>query len=244
IDLIDEAASLIRMEIDSKPEEMDKLERRLIQLKIEREALKKEEDEASRKRLEKLADDITRVEKEYADLEEIWKAEKASVQGTQSIKSNLEKARADLEIARRAGDLARMSELQYGIIPNLEKTLDMSTQAEMMEMKLLRNRVTEEEIADVVSRWTGIPVSKMLQSDKQKLLEMEHALHRRVIGQEEAISAVANAVRRSRSGLSDPNRPNGSFLFLGPTGVGKTELCKALAEFLFDDEQAMVRIDM
>ncbi|MDH7944443.1 ATP-dependent chaperone ClpB [Pseudohongiella sp. SYSU M77423] len=244
IDLIDEAASLIRMEIDSKPEEMDKLERRLIQLKIEREALKKEEDEASRKRLEKLADDITRVEKEYADLEEIWKAEKASVQGTQSIKSNLEKARADLEIARRAGDLARMSELQYGIIPNLEKTLDMSTQAEMMEMKLLRNRVTEEEIADVVSRWTGIPVSKMLQSDKQKLLEMEHALHRRVIGQEEAISAVANAVRRSRSGLSDPNRPNGSFLFLGPTGVGKTELCKALAEFLFDTEEAMVRIDM
>ncbi|MAY56617.1 MAG: ATP-dependent chaperone ClpB [Gammaproteobacteria bacterium] len=244
IDLIDEAASLIRMEIDSKPEEMDKLERRLIQLKIEREALKKEEDEASRKRLEKLADDITRVEKEYADLEEIWKAEKASVQGTQSIKSNLEKARADLEIARRAGDLARMSELQYGIIPNLEKTLDMSTQAEMMEMKLLRNRVTEEEIADVVSRWTGIPVSKMLQSDKQKLLEMEQALHRRVIGQEEAISAVANAVRRSRSGLSDPNRPNGSFLFLGPTGVGKTELCKALAEFLFDTEEAMVRIDM
>ncbi|ALO46769.1 ATP-dependent chaperone ClpB [Pseudohongiella spirulinae] len=244
IDLIDEAASLIRMEIDSKPEEMDKLERRLIQLKIEREALKKEEDEASRKRLEKLAEDISRVEKEYADLEEIWKAEKASVQGTQSIKSNLEKARADLEVARRAGDLARMSELQYGIIPNLEKTLDMSTQAEMMEMQLLRNRVTEEEIADVVSRWTGIPVSKMLQGDKQKLLEMEDALHKRVIGQHEAIAAVANAVRRSRSGLSDPNRPNGSFLFLGPTGVGKTELCKALAEFLFDTEEAMVRIDM
>jgi ATP-dependent Clp protease ATP-binding subunit ClpB len=244
IDLIDEAASLIRMEIDSKPEEMDKLERRLIQLKIEREALKKEEDEASRKRLEKLADDISRVEKDYADLEEIWKAEKASVQGTQSIKSNLEKARADLESARRAGDLARMSELQYGIIPNLEKTLDMSTQAEMMEMQLLRSRVTEEEIADVVSRWTGIPVSKMLQSDKQKLLEMEQALHKRVIGQHEAITAVANAVRRSRSGLSDPDRPNGSFLFLGPTGVGKTELCKALAEFLFDTEEAMVRIDM
>jgi ATP-dependent Clp protease ATP-binding subunit ClpB len=244
IDLIDEAASLIRMEIDSKPEEMDKLERRLIQLKIEREALKKEEDEASRKRLEKLADDISRVEKDYADLEEIWKAEKASVQGTQSIKSNLEKARADLESARRAGDLARMSELQYGIIPNLEKTLDMSTQAEMMEMQLLRSRVTEEEIADVVARWTGIPVSKMLQSDKQKLLEMEQALHKRVIGQQEAITAVANAVRRSRSGLSDPDRPNGSFLFLGPTGVGKTELCKALAEFLFDTEDAMVRIDM
>ncbi len=244
IDLIDEAASLIRMEIDSKPEEMDKLERRLIQLKIEREALKKEEDEGSRKRLEKLAEDIARVEQEFADLDEIWKAEKASVQGTQTIKSNLEKARADLEAARRAGDLARMSELQYGIIPNLEKTLDMSTQAEMMDMQLLRDRVTEEEIADVVSRWTGIPVSKMLQSDKQKLLQMETALHKRVIGQDEAISAVANAVRRSRSGLSDPNRPNGSFLFLGPTGVGKTELCKALAEFLFDTEDAMVRIDM
>lgn len=244
IDLIDEAASLIRMEIDSKPEEMDKLERRLIQLKIEREALKKEEDEASRKRLEKLAEDILRVEKEFSDLDEIWKAEKASVQGTQSIKSNLEKARADLETARRAGDLARMSELQYGVIPNLEKTLDMSTQAEMMDMQLLRDRVTEEEIADVVSRWTGIPVSKMLQSDKQKLLQMEDALHKRVIGQHEAVTAVANAVRRSRSGLSDPNRPNGSFLFLGPTGVGKTELCKALAEFLFDTEEAMVRIDM
>ena len=244
IDLIDEAASMIRMEIDSKPEEMDRLERRLIQLKIEREALKKEEDEGSRKRLEKLAEDIARVEKEFSDLDEIWKAEKASVQGTQSIKSNLEKARADLEAARRSGDLARMSELQYGVIPNLEKSLDMSTQVEMMDMQLLRDRVTEEEIADVVSRWTGIPVSKMLQSDKQKLLDMEAALHRRVIGQDEAVSAVANAVRRSRSGLSDPNRPNGSFLFLGPTGVGKTELCKALAEFLFDTEEAMVRIDM
>tara|TARA_A100000171_G_C2140135_1_gene154536 strand:+ start:8250 stop:10850 length:2601 start_codon:yes stop_codon:yes gene_type:complete len=244
IDLIDEAASLIRMEIDSKPEEMDRLERRLIQLKIEREALKKESDEASRKRLEKLADEIKTVEREFADLDEIWKAEKASVQGTQSIKSNLEQARADLEVARRAGDLARMSELQYGIIPKLEKSLDMSTHAEMLDMKLLRNRVTEEEIADVVARWTGIPVSKMLQSDKQKLLEMEDALHQRVMGQDEAVSAVANAVRRSRSGLSDPNRPNGSFLFLGPTGVGKTELCKALAEFLFDTEEAMVRIDM
>src|SRR5690606_36225283 len=209
-----------------------------------REALKKEDDEGSRKRLDKLEEDIAQVEKEYADLEEIWKAEKAAVQGTQVIKSNLEKARADLEAARRAGDLARMSELQYGIIPNLEKQLDMSTQAEMMDMQLLRDRVTEEEIADVVSRWTGIPVSKMLQSDKQKLLQMEDALHKRVIGQDEAISAVANAVRRSRSGLSDPNRPNGSFLFLGPTGVGKTELCKALAEFLFDTEEAMVRIDM
>ncbi|MDO8273791.1 MAG: ATP-dependent chaperone ClpB [Gammaproteobacteria bacterium] len=244
IDLIDEAGSLIRMEIDSKPEEMDRLERRLIQLKIEREALKKEEDEASRKRKEKLADEIKKLEKEFSDLEEIWKAEKASVQGAQSIKSNLERARNELELARRAGDLARMSELQYGIIPNLEKTLDMSAQAEMMDMRLLRNRVTEEEIAEVVSRWTGIPVSKMLQGDKQKLLAMEDALHKRVIGQHEAVSAVANAVRRSRSGLSDPNRPNGSFLFLGPTGVGKTELCKALAEFLFDTEEAMVRIDM
>ncbi|MEX1198064.1 MAG: ATP-dependent chaperone ClpB [Pseudohongiellaceae bacterium] len=244
IDLIDEAASMIRMEIDSKPEEMDKLERRLIQLKIEQEALKKEDDEGSRRRKEKLAEEINSLEAEYADLEEVWKAEKAAVQGTHTIKSQLEQARADLEIARRAGDLAKMSELQYGVIPDLEKNLDMSTQAEMMEMRLLRNRVTEEEIADVVSRWTGIPVSKMLQSDKQKLLEMEDALHRRVIGQDEAISAVSNAVRRSRSGLSDPNRPNGSFLFLGPTGVGKTELCKALAEFLFDTEEAMVRIDM
>jgi ATP-dependent Clp protease ATP-binding subunit ClpB len=244
IDLIDEAASLIRMEIDSKPEDMDRLERRLIQLKIEREALKKEEDDASRQRANKLVDEISKLEKEYSDFEEIWKAEKASVQGAQSIKSNLEKARNELELARRASDLARMSELQYGIIPNLEKTLDMSAQAEMMDMRLLRNKVTEEEIAEVVSRWTGIPVSKMLQGDKQKLLAMEDALHKRVIGQNEAVSAVANAVRRSRSGLSDPNKPNGSFLFLGPTGVGKTELCKALAEFLFDTEDAMVRIDM
>ena len=244
IDLVDEAASLIRMEIDSKPEEMDKLERRLIQLKIEREALKKDEDPASLKRKEKLAEDILDLEKEYADLEEIWKAEKASLQGTQTIKSSLEKARIDMEAASRAGDLARMSEIQYGIIPSLEKKLEMAAEAEAAEKKLLRNRVTEEEIADVVSRSTGIPVSKMLQGDKQRLLDMEEALHRRVIGQDEAINAVANAVRRSRSGLSDPNRPNGSFLFLGPTGVGKTELCKALAEFLFDTEEAMVRIDM
>jgi len=244
IDLIDEAASLIRMEIDSKPEDMDRLERRLIQLKIEREALKKEEDEASRKRLEKLAEEIRKLETEYGDLEEIWKSEKASVQGAQSIKSNLERARNELELARRAGDLARMSELQYGIIPNLEKTLDASAQTDMKDMRLLRNRVTDEEIAEVVSRWTGIPVAKMLQGDKQKLLTMEDALHKRVIGQEEAVNAVANAVRRARSGLSDPNRPNGSLLFLGPTGVGKTELCKALAEFLFDTEDAMVRIDM
>ncbi|MDG2421053.1 MAG: ATP-dependent chaperone ClpB [Gammaproteobacteria bacterium] len=244
IDLIDEAASLIRMEIDSKPEEMDKLERRLIQLKIEREALKKDSDLASKKRLEKLEEDILGLEKEFSDLEEIWKAEKASLQGIQSIRSSLEKARTDIESARRAGDLARMSEIQYGLIPSLEKKLETAAEVEAIERKLLRNRVTEEEIADVVSRSTGIPVSKMLQGDKQRLLEMEVSLHNRVIGQEEAISAVSNAVRRSRSGLSDPSRPNGSFLFLGPTGVGKTELCKALAEFLFDTEQAMVRIDM
>jgi len=244
IDLVDEAASLIRMEIDSKPEEMDRLERRLIQLKIEREALKKDEDQASQKRKGKLAEDIAELEKEYADLEEIWKAEKASLQGAHSIKGSLEKARSDLELASRSGDLARMSELQYGIIPGLEKKLAAAAEAETVEKKLLRNRVTEEEIADVVSRSTGIPVSKMLQSDKLRLLEMEDVLHKRVIGQSEAVVAVSNAVRRSRSGLSDPNRPNGSFLFLGPTGVGKTELCKALAEFLFDTEDAMVRIDM
>ncbi|MED5412927.1 MAG: ATP-dependent chaperone ClpB [Pseudomonadota bacterium] len=244
IDLVDEAASMIRMEIDSKPEEMDKLERRLIQLKIEREALKREDDAAAKKRRGKLEEEITEVEKEFADLEEIWKAEKASLQGTLTIKSSLEKARLDIEAARRAGDLERMSEIQYGVIPALEQKLEAATEAEAAEKQLLRNRVREEEIADIVSRATGIPVSKMLQSDKQRLLDMEDALHRRVIGQEAAIIAVANAVRRSRSGLSDPNRPNGSFLFLGPTGVGKTELCKTLAEFLFDTEGAMVRIDM
>ena len=244
IDLVDEAASMIRMEIDSKPEEMDKLERRLIQLKIEREALKREDDAAAKKRRGKLEEEITEVEKEFADLEEIWKAEKASLQGTLTIKSSLEKARLDMEAARRAGDLERMSEIQYGVIPALEQKLEAATEAEAAEKQLLRNRVREEEIADIVSRATGIPVSKMLQSDKQRLLDMEDALHRRVIGQEAAIVAVANAVRRSRSGLSDPNRPNGSFLFLGPTGVGKTELCKTLAEFLFDTEGAMVRIDM
>ena len=244
IDLIDEAASRIRMEIDSKPEEMDRLERRLIQLKIEREAVKKDEDEASRKHLAIIEEDITNLEREYADLDEIWRAEKAALQGTQGVKSNLEQARLDMEAARRAGDLGRMSELQYGVIPQLEKQLDMAAQAEMMEMKLLRNRVTDEEIAEVVSKWTGIPVSKMLEGDRDKLLRMEEELHQRVIGQSEAVVAVANAVRRSRAGLSDPNRPNGSFLFLGPTGVGKTELCKALAEFLFDSEDAMVRIDM
>ncbi|CBL43925.1 Heat shock protein F84.1 [gamma proteobacterium HdN1] len=244
IDLIDEAASRIRMEMDSKPEELDRLDRRLIQFKMEREALKKEDDEASRKRLEKLNEDIAKNEREYADLEEIWNAEKAALQGSQQIKVELEQARIDMDGARRRGDLARMSELQYGRIPELEKRLDMATQAEMTEMKLLRNRVTEEEVAEVVSKWTGIPVSKMLEGEREKLLQMEDSLHKRVVGQHEAIVAVANAVRRSRAGLSDPHRPNGSFLFLGPTGVGKTELCKALAEFLFDTQDALVRIDM
>lgn len=244
IDLVDEAASQIRMEMDSKPEALDRLERRLIQLKIEREALKKETDAASRKRLEELSEVISRVEREYADLEEVWNTEKAALHGSQKIKSQLEQARIDLENARRASDLGRMSELQYGRIPELERQLDMASQAEMMEMKLLRNRVTDEEIAEVVSKWTGIPVAKMLEGERDKLMRMEEALHARVIGQDEAVEAVSNAVRRSRAGLSDPNRPNGSFLFLGPTGVGKTELCKALASFLFDTEEAMVRIDM
>ncbi|MET0067664.1 MAG: ATP-dependent chaperone ClpB [Candidatus Thiodiazotropha sp.] len=244
IDLVDEAASQIRMEIDSKPEEMDRLERRLIQLKIEREALNKESDEASKKRLADLEAQIERLEREFSDLEEIWKSEKAALQGTTHIKESLERARLELETAHRAGDLTRMSELQYGRIPELEKQLDMATQAEMQEMKLLRNKVTEEEIAQVVSKWTGIPVSKMLEGERDKLLRMEQALGKRVIGQEEGVRAVSDAIRRSRAGLSDPNQPNGSFLFLGPTGVGKTELCKALAEFLFDTEEAMVRIDM
>ncbi|MGM0769467.1 MAG: ATP-dependent chaperone ClpB [Pseudomonadota bacterium] len=244
IDLVDEAASQIRMEMDSKPEALDRLERRLIQLKIEREALKKETDAASKKRLEELSEVISSVELEYADLEEIWNTEKAALHGSQKIKSQLEQARIDLENARRGGDLGRMSELQYGKIPELERQLDMASQAEMMEMKLLRNRVTDEEIAEIVSKWTGIPVSKMLEGERDKLMRMEEALHGRVIGQEEAVEAVSNAVRRSRAGLSDPHRPNGSFLFLGPTGVGKTELCKALASFLFDTEEAMVRIDM
>ncbi len=244
IDLIDEAASRISIEIDSKPESMDKLERRLIQMKIERQALKKEKDDASLKRLEKLESEINSVEKEYSDLEEIWLAEKAALQGSHSIKENLEQAKLDLESARRAGDLNRMSELQYGIIPELEKKLEDSSKSEMKEMHLLRNKVTENEIAEVISHWTGIPVSKMLEGEKEKLLNMEQALHNRVVGQDEAINAVANAIRRSRAGLSDPNRPNGSFLFLGPTGVGKTELCKSLAEFLFDTEDAIIRIDM
>ena len=244
IDLVDEAASRIRMEIDSKPEAMDRLERRLIQLKIESEALKKESDDASAKRLADLQTQIEQLEREYADLEEIWNAEKSAVQGSQHVKEELERVRTELEAARRAGDLARMSELQYGKIPELEKQLEAASRAEHREMKLLRNRVNPDEIAEVVSSWTGIPVAKMLEGEKEKLLRMEHNLHRRVIGQDEAVTAVANAIRRSRAGLSDPNRPYGSFLFLGPTGVGKTELSKAVAEFLFDSEQAMLRIDM
>ena len=246
IDLIDEAASQIRMEMDSKPVELDRLERRLIQLKIEREALKKETDEASRKRLADLEKEIKSLEKEYFDLEEIWKIEKASLHETQQIKEELERARIDLEAAGRAGDLTRMSEFQYGIIPELEKKLAIASkkEAQFQERKLLRSRVTEEEVAEVVSKWTHIPVSKMLEGEHEKLLHMEEVLHQRIIGQNEAVSAVSNAIRRSRAGLSDPNRPIGSFLFLGPTGVGKTELCKVLAAFLFDTEEAMVRIDM
>jgi ATP-dependent Clp protease ATP-binding subunit ClpB len=244
IDLIDEAASRIRMEIDSKPEALDRLDRRLIQLKVERQALKKEEDEAARKRLERLDEDIARLEQEYADLEEIWKAEKAEVQDSAQLQQRIEQARIELEAARRKGDLNRMAELQYGTIPDLERSLQMVDQHEKPANQLLRNKVTEDEIAEVVSKWTGIPVSKMLEGERDKLLRMEDALHNRVIGQDEAVTAVANAVRRSRAGLSDPNRPSGSFLFLGPTGVGKTELCKSLAEFLFDTEDAMVRIDM
>tara|TARA_R110002110_G_scaffold415765_1_gene655134 strand:- start:11265 stop:13835 length:2571 start_codon:yes stop_codon:yes gene_type:complete len=244
IDLVDEAASRIRMEIDSKPESMDRLERRLIQLKIEREAVKKDTDPAAKKQVELLGEEIDKVEREFSDLEEVWKAEKASLQGAAQIKSELEQVKLDLEAARRAGDLTRMSELQYGRMPELEKQLEAAQEAETAERTLLRNKVTEEEVAEVVSRWTGIPISKMLEGDREKLLRMEDALHSRVVGQDEAVVAVSNAVRRSRAGLSDPNRPNGSFLFLGPTGVGKTELCKALAEFLFDSEQAMVRIDM
>ncbi len=244
IDLIDEAGSRIRMEIDSKPESLDKLERRLIQLKIQREAVKKDKDESAIKQLDILNGDITVVEKDYADLEEIWLAEKASVQGSQQIKSELERAKLELEAEQRAGNLTRMSELQYGVIPALEKQLQAASDIDTKDMTLLRNKVTDEEIAEVVSRWTGIPVSKMLEGEREKLLHMEDELHQQVIGQSEAVTAVSNAVRRARAGLSDPNRPNGSFLFLGPTGVGKTELCKALANFLFDSNDAMVRIDM
>ena len=244
IDLIDEAASSIRMEIDSKPEPLDRLERRIIQLKLEQQALQKEEDEASRKRLEMLEKELADKEREYAELEEVWKSEKATLSGSQHIKQELDTAKTELEQARRAGDLAKMSELQYGRIPALEKQLEQAETSEGKEMTLLRYRVTDEEIAEVLSKATGIPVSKMMEGEKEKLLRMEDELHKRVIGQEEAVDAVANAIRRSRAGLSDPNRPIGSFLFLGPTGVGKTELCKTLAKFLFDSEDAMVRIDM
>jgi ATP-dependent Clp protease ATP-binding subunit ClpB len=244
IDLIDEAASRIRMEIDSKPESMDKLERRLIQLKIEREAVKRDSDPAAKKQLDILGEEIEKVGREFSDLEEVWKAEKASVQGAAQIKSELEQVKMELESARRAGDLTRMSELQYGRMPELQKQLELADQAQNIEHTLLRNKVTDEEVAEVVSRWTGIPVAKMLEGDREKLLAMEDALHARVVGQEEAVVAVSNAVRRSRAGLSDPNRPNGSFLFLGPTGVGKTELCKALSSFLYDSDQAMIRLDM
>ena len=244
IDLIDEAGSRIRMEMDSKPEEMDRLERRLIQLKIEAEALRKETDEASMRRLEDLETTVAELERQYADLEEVWTAEKATLQGATAVKEALDQARFDLEAARRAGDLAGMSELQYGRIPELEKRLATAEEGDVSEHRLLRNRVSEEEIAEVVSKWTGVPVLKLLEGERDKLLRLEEELHTRVIGQDEAVTAVANAVRRSRAGLADPQRPNGSFLFLGPTGVGKTELCKALAEVLFDSEQSLVRIDM
>jgi len=247
IDLVDEAASVIRMEIDSKPQEMDKLERRLIQLKIEREALKKEKDDAAKQRLSGLNEEINKAGRAYVELEEVWKKEKALLEGTSKSKELLEQAKIELEAARRAGDLQKMSELQYGRIPELEKQLAAANEADAagkQEFTLLRNKVTEDEIAEVVSKWTGVPVSKMLEGERDKLLRMEDVLHQQVVGQDQAIKAVSNAVRRSRAGLSDPNRPNGSFLFLGPTGVGKTELCKALATFLFDSKDAMVRIDM
>lgn len=244
IDLIDEAASSIRLQMDSKPEDMDRLERRIIQLKLEEQALAKEKDDASHKRLELIELEREQAEIKYGELESIWNSEKSAMQGTQSIKSELEQAKLDMEIARRASDLSRMSELQYGRIPELELKLEQTAESEQTETQLVKNKVTENEIADVLSRWTGIPVSKMLEGEKEKLLRMEEVLHSRVVGQSEAVSAVSNAIRRSRAGLSDPSRPIGSFLFLGPTGVGKTELCKALAGFMFDTEQAMVRIDM
>ena len=244
IDLIDEAASRIRMEIDSKPEELDRLERRLIQLKIQREMLKKETDEASKKRLADLDSDIAKLEREFSDLDEVWKSEKAALQGATKVKEQIEQTRVELEAAQRRQDYAKMSELQYGRLPELEKQLAAAQAAEKQEFKLVQDRVTEEEIAEVVSRWTGIPVSKMLEGEREKLLHMEDSLHKRVVGQDEAVRAVSDAIRRARAGLADPNRPYGSFLFLGPTGVGKTELCKALAEFLFDTQEAIVRIDM
>ncbi len=247
IDLIDEAASRIRMEIDSKPEELDKLERRLIQLKIEREALKKEKDEAAKKRLAELEEKIAELEKQYAELEEIWKRDKALLQGVKELKAQLDKARIELEQALREGNMNRAAELQYGVIPELERKIKEAEEAEANadeQPHLLRNKVTEEEIAEVVSRWTGIPVSKMLEGEREKLLHLEDELRKRVVGQDEAVHAVAAAIRRARAGLADPNRPNGSFLFLGPTGVGKTELTKALAEVLFDTEEAIIRLDM
>jgi ATP-dependent Clp protease ATP-binding subunit ClpB len=244
IDLMDEAASRIRMEIDSKPEELDRKERRLIQLKIQREALKKEKDPESKQRLADLEKEIDVLERDYSDLEEVWKSEKAMLQGATKVKEQIEQAKLDLEAAQRRQDYAKMSEIQYGKIPELEKQLKAAQEAEKKGFTLLQDRVTAEEIAEVVSRWTGIPVSKMLEGERDKLLRMEDELHKRVVGQDEAVHAVADAIRRSRAGLSDPNKPNGSFLFLGPTGVGKTELCKALAEFLFDSSDAMIRIDM
>jgi ATP-dependent Clp protease ATP-binding subunit ClpB len=244
IDLIDEAASSIRLQIDSKPEDMDRLERRIIQLKLEEQALAKETDDASHKRLEMIELEREQAETKYAELEKVWLDEKDAMQGTQTIKGELEQAKLDLEIARRASDLNRMSELQYGRIPELEAKLEQAAENETRETTLLKNKVTDIEIADVLSRWTGIPVARMLEGEREKLLRMEDVLHKRVVGQEEAVEAVSNAIRRSRAGLADPNRPIGSFLFLGPTGVGKTELCKALAGFMFDTEDAMVRIDM
>ena len=244
IDLMDEAASRIRMEIDSKPEKLDHLERKMIQLKIERASMKKEKDEASKKRLQELTDRIEQMEREFSDLMEIWKAEKAAVQGTTHLKEELENAKADLEMAMRSRDFEKISKIQYGIIPDLEKQIEAASKVEDQNFKLLRFRVTEAEIAEVVAKWTGIPVNKMMQGEKDKLLDMEKQIHKRLIGQEEAVVAVSDAIRRSRAGLSDPNRPIGSFLFLGPTGVGKTELCKSLADFMFDSTDAMVRIDM
>ncbi|MGH8215236.1 MAG: AAA family ATPase, partial [Rhodanobacteraceae bacterium] len=244
IDLMDEAASRIRMEIDSKPEELDRLERRLIQLKIQREMLKKEKDPESKKRLADLEGDIAKIEREFSDLNEVWKSEKATLQGDARIKEEIEKAHHELEAAQRRQDYARMSEIQYGQLPALEKQLAAAQNTDQREFKLVKDKVTAEEIAEVVARWTGIPVSKMLEGEREKLLQMEAALHQQVIGQDEAVRAVSDAIRRARAGLSDPNRPSGSFLFLGPTGVGKTELCKALANFLFDTTEAMVRIDM
>ncbi len=244
IDLIDEAASSIRMQMDSKPEELDRLERRIIQLKLEDNALAKETDEATKKRRDMIQEQIRELDSKYNELDEVWTSEKAALQGTQNIKADLEQARLDMEVARRAGDLNRMSQLKYERIPALEKRLDLASQAEMQEMTLLRNKVTEQEIADVLSKATGIPVSKMLEGERDKLLRMEQELQKRVVGQAEALEAVSNSIRRSRAGLADPNKPIGSFLFLGPTGVGKTELTKALAQFLFDTEEALIRIDM